>query len=51
MKAEIKLHIKSSGMKVVADISYEEFIEKMKALTVFDTLEEYLKNFYYHYFI
>ncbi|KAL4477091.1 hypothetical protein ABPG72_015404 [Tetrahymena utriculariae] len=51
MKAEIKQHIKQSGMKVVADITYREFIEKMKLLSVFDTLEEYLKNFYYHYFI
>ncbi|EAR84054.2 FF domain protein (macronuclear) [Tetrahymena thermophila SB210] len=51
MKAEIKQHIKQSGMKVVADITFQEFIEKMKLLSVFDTLEDYLKNFYYHYFI
>jgi hypothetical protein len=38
-------------MKVVADITYDEFIEKMKNLTVFNALEKYLKDFYYHYFI
>ncbi|EGR31934.1 hypothetical protein IMG5_099620 [Ichthyophthirius multifiliis] len=51
MKSEIKQYIKQTEMKVVADITYDDFIEKMKSLSVFIALEKYLKDFYYHYFI
>ena len=51
MKSEIKSYIKITEMKVIADISYEDFIDKMRSLSVFNALEKYLKDFYYHYFI
>lgn len=49
-KSLIKNHFKSTGYKITADVTQEEFEEKLKGLEQFSMLRPIIQDYFFYYF-